>query len=405
LLLAVILDAQANDWLEFRGPLGNGHAAVSKLPVNWSTTDNVSWKQPLAGEGWSSPVIADGRIYLSAAVPSRTNAGKDYSLRLISVDLSTGKPLMDVQIFEEKGETSPNIHRKNSHASPTPLIHEDRVYVHFGHQGTACVDRNGKLIWQNRNLAYPPVHGAGGSPVLVDGRLIFSCDGADNPFIVALDASTGEVAWKVARQTDAGKKFSFSTPLVLTVGDQQQVITPGSNVVNALEPRTGKEIWRVRYDGYSVIPKPLFGHGMIYVCTGYDKPTLIAIRAGAQGDATDTHVAWTVKAAVPHTSSLLLVGDYLFMVSDRGVGRCVGAKSGDLAWQERIGGNFSASPLYANGLIYFQSEDGTTTVVKAAPKYEVVATSSIDERTFASFAVSGNKLILRGEKHLFCLEE
>jgi outer membrane protein assembly factor BamB len=405
LVVSIISDGLANDWPEFRGPLGNGHATSSQLPVRWSKTENVAWKQPIAGEGWSSPVIGHGKIYVTVAIPSDNNAGKDYSLRLRSFDLETGKPELDLPIFDEKGESSPNIHRKNSHASPTPLIHGDRIYVHFGHQGTACVNAKGKLLWQNRSLAYPPVHGAGGSPVLVGDRLIFSCDGGSDPFVVALDASTGKVAWKFNRKSDAAKKFSFSTPVVITVNNQQQVISPGSDVVNALDPVSGDELWRAHYDGYSVIPKPVVGHGLIFVCTGYEKPSLVAIRMGGSGDVTESNIAWRVDKGIPHTPSILLVDEHLYMVSDGGVASCFEAKTGKSIWQNRIGGDFSASPLFANGLIYFQSEDGTTTVIKASPTYEVVATNKLDERTFASFAVSGNKLILRSESNLYCLEE
>jgi outer membrane protein assembly factor BamB len=273
--------------------------------------------------------------------------------------------------------------------------------VHFGHQGTACFDLRGKPIWKNRELSYPPVHGAGGTPILVGEALIFSCDGGSDPFITALHCETGTVLWKTPRQTDAAKKFSFSTPTLITLDGQQQVVSVGSNMVCGLEPATGREIWQVRFDGYSVIPKPIFEHGLIYVCTGYNTPSLLAIRPNGKGDLTDTGVVWTATRGVPHTPSLLLVNDLLFMVSDKGVASCLEAKTGKQVWQERLGGDFSASPLYSDGRVYFCNEEGTTFVVKASRTFEKLAENSIGERTLASFGVSGNSLLIRGDKHLF----
>jgi outer membrane protein assembly factor BamB len=234
--------------------------------------------------------------------------------------------------------------------------------------------------------------------------LIFSCDGASDPFIVALDAGTGQPSWKVERRTDAAKTFSFCTATAVKVDGRTQVISPGSNVVLALDPATGAELWQVRYDGYSVIPKPVVGHGLVYVCSGYDRPRLLAIRLGGKGDVTDTHVAWTAESNVPHTPSLLLVGSDLFMVSDRGIASCLDALTGREIWQKRLGGNYSASPLYANGLIYFQSEEGDTTVVRASREYEVIGTNRIGERTLASYAVADDALFLRSDKHLYRID-
>src|SRR5262249_10226845 len=248
---------------------------------------------------------------------------------------------------------APQPHRKNSHASPTPLVAGDRLYVHFGHQGTACLDLNGKVLWRNVQR-YSPVHGNGGTPVLGDGLLIFSCDGRDDPYVIALDAATGKEKWKTPRPGDAFKKFSFSTPLVIEVKGQKQVISPGSEQVNALDPKTGKILWTVKTDGYSVIPRPVYGHGLVFVGTGYDSPTLIAIRPDGSGDVTKTHVAWRMKRGAPHTPSPLLVGDELYIVSDNGTATCLEAKTGEVVWSERLAGPHSASPLFAGGKIYFQ---------------------------------------------------
>jgi outer membrane protein assembly factor BamB len=285
------------------------------------------------------------------------------------------------------------------------LIAGDRVYVHFGHQGTACLDLAGKVLWRNVELGYPPVHGNGGSPVLVDGRLIFSCDGASDPFVVALDANSGREKWRFQRQADSDKRFAFSTPAVIEVNGRKQVITPGAGVVNALDPATGEEIWRVNYDGYSVIPQPVFGHGLVFLSTGYDSPMILAIRPDGTGDVTETHVEWELKTGAPHTPSPLLVGDELYLIADRGVATCLDARTGEEHWQERVGGNYSASPLSADGKIFLQSEDGPTVVIKSGTTFEKIADTGFAERTLASYAIGDNALFIRTEKNLYRVEQ
>jgi outer membrane protein assembly factor BamB len=292
--------ASAADWTDFRGPGGQGHAEVKGLPVEWSPTKNVAWKRAVPGLGWSSPVIANGQVIVTSAVPVGGDS-KDLSLRALAYDAKTGEPTWDVELFLQKGETAPKIHGKNSHASPTAVVHGERIYVHFGHQGTACVDLSGKVLWRNQDLSYPPVHGNGGTPALVNDLLVYSADGANDPFVAALEQASGQLRWKSLRVSDAPKKFSFSTPLVISVDGQPQVISPGSNSVGAFDPRTGEEIWRVRYQGYSVIPRPIYAGGLLFIGTGYDSPSVIAIRPGGKGDVTDERLVWTVKKGAPHT--------------------------------------------------------------------------------------------------------
>jgi outer membrane protein assembly factor BamB len=217
-----------------------------------------------------------------------------------------------------------------------------------------------------------------------------------------MDKDTGKVLWKSNRETSAKKKFSFSTPLVVAVNGTMQVISPGSGVVCSLDPKTGREIWRVRYgEGYSVIPRPVYGHGLLFIGTGFDSPTVLAIRPDGHGDVTQSHVAWTLRKGAPNTPSLLLVGDELYMVSDGGIASCVDAKTGRVHWQERLEGNYSSSPMHANGLIYFQNEEGTTTVLKAGKEFLKLATNPLGERTLASFAATDGALFIRTERHLF----
>ena len=398
----VAASADAADWLGFRGPSGDGQVTEVGLPLKWTNQENVRWKQAIPGEGWSSPVIRQGRIYLTASVPEATPEGTR-SLRLLILRAQDGQIERNVEVFTQDA-TAPRIHSKNSHASPTPLIDGEDLFVHFGHQGTACLDLDGNLRWANRKIQYAPVHGNGGSPVLAGDALIFSCDGSTEPFIIALNRRTGEELWRKVRTVEATRKFSFSTPTLIEVNGQQQVISPGSDVVMALNPATGEEIWRFRYDGYSVIPKPVYAHGLLYVCTGYNQPNLLAIRPDGTGDVTETHLAWSTKKGVPHTPSLLLVGEQLYMVSDNGVASCLNALNGESYWSERLTGAFSASPIHGDGKIYFPDETGTTTVIRPGTTFEKLAENAIGERTLASFAVSDKALYLRSASHLYRIE-
>jgi outer membrane protein assembly factor BamB len=399
------LPAGAADWPEFRGPTGQGLAADASLPAEWGPTKNVVWKQDVPGKGWSSPVVVAGRVYLTTAVPLGDGKKPDQSLRALCLDAKDGKVIWNEEMFKEDGSKAPNIHGKNSHASPTPLADGKRLYVHFGHMGTACLDLDGKVLWKNNSIKYAPVHGNGGTPILADKALIFSCDGGDKQFIVALDRDDGHLLWKTDRNTKPTKGFSFSTPLLITVDGRKEVISPASDMVAGYDPATGQEIWRVRYTGYSVIPRPVYGHGLVFLSTSYDQPTLLAIRPDGTGDVTQTHVAWKLGKGAPNTPSPLLVGDELYVVSDHGIATCLDAETGKVHWQERIGGDYSASPLYANGKVYFQSEDGVGVVVKAGKTFEQVGKYPLGERTLASYAVADGGLFIRTEKHLYRFQE
>ena len=400
LVFTLVVPAPAReDWPEFRGPDGQGHSTASNLTVEWSESKNVAWKTPIPGLGWSSPVLREGRVYLTTAV---LGDGKSLSLRALCLQAQTGEILWDKEVF---GGVAGKVHDKNSHASPTPLVEGERLYVHFGPQGTACLDLAGTILWRNTELKYPPVHGGGGSPIVVDQMLIFSCDGASDPFVVALDNRSGKIIWKVKRQSNAERKFSFSTPLLITVKGKKQVISPTSNAVCAYEPETGREIWRVRYDGYSVVPRPVYGHGLLYISTGFDHPVVMAIKPDGQGDLTDTNVVWTSNRGGPSTPSLLLAGEELYMVSDSGMASCLDARTGHPYWQERLGCGCSASPIYAEGRIYIQTEDGIGLVLKAGKEFQKLASNPLGERSLASYAAGDSALFIRTAHHLYRIQQ
>jgi outer membrane protein assembly factor BamB len=394
--------SRGDDWYQFRGPDGEGHSTAVGLPTHWSTTQNVRWRQPIPGKGWSSPVCVGHQIFLTTAVPE----GSSHSLHALSLDAVTGKILWDVSIFDGLVEKRARIHSKNSHSSPTPIAEDGRLYVHFGTHGTACLSLDGKVLWKTRELVYQPNHGSGGSPVLVDGLVVVSCDGSDIQFVAALDANSGKLRWKKDRPpSDAPKKFAFGTPLVIEVNGRKQIVSPGAIWVAAYEPQTGNEIWRVRHEGYSVVPRPVFGNGLVYSSTSYDSSQLLAIRPDGHGDVTDSHVAWKQTRSVPYTPSPLLIGENLFIISDAGIASCLDAKTGKPRWTHRIGGNFSASPFVAEDRIYVLSEAGDTTIFQANPKrYIEIARNSLDDRALASPAVIDRGLLIRTAEAVYRIE-
>lgn len=395
-----------DEWTEFRGATGQGHSTVTGLPTHWNREQNVAWRREIPGKGWSSPVILGKHIYLTTAVAEGPGDAASQSLRTLCLNLKSGDTIWDVEIFRQAEGV--RIHGKNSHASPTPVTDGKRLFVHFGTNGTACLSlADGKVLWRNQELHYAPVHGNGGSPVLIDDLVVISCDGADLQFVAALEQNTGKTRWRTTRGTSPEKGFSFGTPLVITNDGAKQIVCPASDAVMAYEPATGREIWRVNYPGgYSVVPRPVFGQGLLFVCTGYNTPMVLAIRPrGASGDVTNTHVAWSLTKGAPHNPSPLLVNDALYLVSDKGVATCVDAATGEQRWQERIGGNFSASPLFADGKIYLQSEEGDGIVVKPGTAYEELARNPLNERSLASYAVGDGALFIRLEQHLVRVQQ
>ena len=401
--------AQEADWNQFRGPNGDGHAP-SGIPLAWSTTDGIAWKVPIPGRGWSSPVVGTDRIYLTTAVADDEDQdalGVDRELRALCLDATSGEILWNQKVLHQDGASAPRIHKKNSHASPTPILTKDRLFVHFGHMGTACLDLDGEIQWSQSSLPYSPTHGNGSTPVLHEGLLIYGADAAKNPFIVALHAKSGDVAWRTPRsETRAKRKFSFASPSIFKPegGGAAQLISPASGAVFSYDPKTGQELWKAGYDeGYSVIPKPVFFGNLAFIGTGYDRATAIAVRIDDEstGDVTESHREWQITKRMAHTPSMLVAGDLLYVVSDGGIASCIEPKTGDIIWQERAGGSMSASPIYSDGRIYLLDETGTCTVLKAGREFEILSENALDERSLASPAIVGTDLLIRTEEHLF----
>ncbi len=398
------------NWPQLHGPDGNSHSKATGLALEWSENKNVAWKTAIHDRGWSSPVIWGSQIWLTTA----DKKGK--KLFAVCVEARTGKIVHDVKVFDVVKPDK--IASMNSYASPTPVIEEGRVYVHYGTYGTACLDtKTGRIIWSRRDLKCEHHMGPGNSPILFGkphgspgGLLIVPVDGCDVQYVIALDKTTGKTAWKTDRSVDYSKihrytRKAYCTPTVIETAGRHELISPCSRAVIAYNPLTGKELWKVRHHGWSMVPRPLFGHGLVYLVVDYDYPELWAIRPGGRGDVTKTNVAWKLKKPVPKKPSFLLIGDLIFLVDDTGHVACLEAKTGKIVWQKRIDGQFSASPLYADGRIYLFSERSVTTVIEPARRFKLLATNRLEGRMMASCAVAGRALFLRTDTHLYRIEK
>jgi outer membrane protein assembly factor BamB len=390
------------EWPQFRGRDGQGHASARGLPLRWSESENVRWKVPIPGRGWSSPVVGGGQVWLTTA----TDGGR--SLRAVGLDAATGRVLHNVEVF--RVETPIHVNPKNTHASPTPVLEPGRLYVHFGTLGTACVATDtGKILWTNRDLRLDHKEGPGSSPVPCGDRLLITCDGMDVQFVAALDKHTGRLAWKTPRSgirsDDPDRRKAYTTPLVIEVAGRTQVVSVGAERASAYDAATGKEIWWVDYDGYSNVPRPVFGRGLVFLCTGFTRPEVWAVRPDGQGDVTATHVVWRQARQAPAIPSPVLVEDVLYVVSDQGVVTARAAETGRELWSGRLAGAVSSSPVFADGRIHVCQENGQTSVLRPGPRFEVLARNSLDGRIQASPAAVGRALFLRTDRHLYRLEE
>jgi outer membrane protein assembly factor BamB len=423
----LIAPAAAEDWLQFRGPRGDGCATAKNLPERWGGFDGPAWQIDIPGTGWSSPIVVGSRIWLTSAEQSALDAkGREKKLAAnpiltpdfqthasatllaIEIDAVAGKILRKLELFTAN-DPKP-IHAQNTYASPTPVCDGERLYCHFGSLGTVCLEmKTGQVLWKEI-LPVDDITGPGGSPVLWKDSLIFACDGADKQFVIALHKLTGKEIWRTSRPpmtaSDDKLRRAFSTPLIVTHAGREQLIVPGAQWVCSYEPATGKEIWRADFgDGHAVVPRPVYKDSLVYICTGFMKPELWAIKVDGTGDVSKTHVMWTYDKQVPEISSPLVSGGEIYYVSSKGVATCLDAKSGEPLWQHRLGGNFAASPLLADGKLYFTSQEGTTTVLKPGREYAEIARSQLFGQTLASLAIAGESLLIRTQSQLACVRK
>jgi outer membrane protein assembly factor BamB len=403
LLLASLALSCDDGWAEFRGPGGTGHSDAKGLPRKWSETENVVWKTPLHGRGWSSPVVWGSQIWLTTGTPD----GKELSV--LVVDRESGKILLDQKLFEPP-KVDETWRKFNSYASPTPVLEEGRAYVHFGTYGTACYDtKTLKPVWTRTDHAVNHWRGAGSSPILWQNLLILTYDGFDAQYLVAVDKTTGKDVWKHVRshdfRTDNGDmKKGYATPIVIDVEGQAQLITPASAATAALDPKTGQVIWWVSHKGHSPAIRSLYGHGLVYFTVGAGGE-LVAVKPG-KGDVTATNVVWKASKGIGHKPSPILIDDLIYALADGGVLSCFDAKTGATVWSERVGGAYSASPLYADGALWIFAEDGTSTILQPGREFKVLAKNKLDGGAESKMtpALVGKSILYRTEKALYRIE-
>lgn len=412
LLLSSATLMAAENWPQFRGPLGDGTTQGADIPTTWSEDKNVAWKTEIHGRGWSSPVIYGKQVWLTTA----TEDGKELSV--LCLDKDSGKVLLDRKLFDI---AEPQFaHKFNTYASPTPVIEEGRVYVTFGSPGTACLDtKSFEVLWTREDIVCNHFRGAGSSPILHEDLLILNYDGSDHQFVMAFDKKTGKTRWTTPRSVDykdlnkEGKpkldgdlRKAFATAHVATLGGRKVLISQGAMAIYGYDPMTGEELWRFdEHSNHSASTRPVLLGETIYLPTGFAKPYLVALSGKLEGVLDESVVKWKVNKDVPKMPSLQLVGDQVFAVSDKGTATCWDAKTGEIYWSERIRGQYSASPIASKDRIYFFSTDGKAKVVKAAKDFELLAENVLDEGFMASPAVSGNSLYIRTKTHLYCIRK
>lgn len=395
--------ADAENWNQFRGPHGDGQAGAAALPVHWSETQNVVWKTAIHGKAWSSPVVWGEQIWMTSATEDGTR------LFAVCVDAQSGKVTHDLTVFEIAEPMF--CYPYNSYASPTPVVEQGRLWVHFGSAGTACVDTSeGRVLWRRQDLPCDHWRGPGSSPIVFRDLLILTFDGYDRQYVAALDKHTGRTLWKTDRsinyETDNGDyKKAYSTPVVFEHRGRLQLVSPAAVGAEAYDPLTGKLLWSVHHGGYNAAARPLYTHGMVIINT-QNGLRLLGVRPDGTGDVTDTHVVWSWTRQTPTRPSQLVIGDHLYMVNDQGIVTCLDVRTGAPAWTHRMGGRHSASPIHAGGRIWLFDEDGVSRVIEANPdQFRLVAENPLDAGCMASPAVRDKALIVRTKTHLYRLEQ
>lgn len=396
--LFVAISVPANDWPDFRA---NGGHGTGPGPVQWSASEGLLWNTPIPGRGWSSPVVWGQQVWLTTALD------EGHSLRAVCVDLATGEIVHDVEVFAP--ETPDFANSTNTHASPTPVIEEGRVYVSFGNMGNACLDTaTGAVLWKNQTLRLDHKEGAASSPILCHDLFLLDCDGTDVDYLAALRKDSGELAWKTPRSFDlAPVRFdlrkAYCTPIVAQIDGEDRILSVGAYRFYCYDAATGQELWYVNHPGYNNAPRPAVAHGRVYVSTGWNQARLLAIRLdpAASGDITASHVDWECRDKVPRMASVLVLGDTIFMADDNGWCSLLDAATGKSLWQERLVGRVAASPVAAGPLVYVFDQKGQCAVLEPTRESaNLRAKNELPPGCMATPAVIGGTLVVRTTTHL-----
>ncbi|HNY79509.1 MAG: PQQ-binding-like beta-propeller repeat protein [Sedimentisphaerales bacterium] len=397
--------AQAENWPCFRGPTRQGISHETMVPTRWSPTEGIVWRQSIPGEGVSSPIVFGSRVFLTAA----TDGGA--SLRLLVLDGSDGHVLWDKEILRQRpGHKS----RQNSYATSTPATDGERVYVAACDGRIVAVAMTGEVAWVNDDLEYYSEHGLAVSPVLYDDLVIMPFDASspgpdkkvgwqvpwDKAVILAVDRNTGQTQWQGRR---GSSRIAHVVPIVVTIDGCDQLVSGAGDVVQGFDLKTGDRRWTVSSPGEGVVPSIVGDESLIFATSGFGESAIRAVRPDGQGDVTKTHTAWQSSDDVPKVPSMLYVEPYLYLITESGIVKCLQGTTGQVIWKDRLGGKFSASPIWADGKIYFLSEKGTTTIIQDGPEFRVLAENDLSEACYASPAISEGLLFIRSERSLFCI--
>ena len=392
----------AENWTRFRGKNGQGVSGESDLPVKWSATDNVAWKTRIPGNAWSSPIVYGDRVFLT------TTTEEGQVCRVLCVERKSGNVLWNKEVHQQKLSAK---RAQNSYATPTPVTDGKLVYCVFSDGTVVAIDFDGNVIWKNTDVKFHSLHGLGASPVLADGKLIMPFDGSspeekklgwkipwDKAVLLALDTSTGRVAWTGKRGMS---RVGHVTPILVDGGNR--IVSAGGDRVQAHDVKSGKSVWSIYSQGEGVTPSPVLGDGMIYTSSGFEEPTIRAIRMGGTGDVTESHVEWEQTKGVAALPSFLYIKPHLYSISRDNILHCIDGSSGDIQWVKRLDGAHSASPVHADGKIYILSEEGTTLVLRPGDEYEEISRNTLDEKCMASMAVSQGQFFIRTSENLYCI--
>ncbi len=396
----------AGNWPQFRGPTTQGRSAETDVPLRWSATNNVLWKIPIPGESWSSPIVWNDRLFVTTA----TDNGQ--TCRVLALDARSGRVLWDKAVFQQSPRRKED---RNTYATPTPATDGERVYACFGDGSFAALNFSGDIIWTNRDYKFYGKHGLGTSPILFQGLLIMARDGSsdgedknlgwqtpwDQARLLALDARTGQERWQGKRGLS---RISHGVPAIWEHDGRAEVVSEAGDVVQGFDAQTGERLWSNSVIGEGKVPSTVLGDGLVFTAGGWGgKDTIKAFRLGGKGELKETQLVWEQKKNMPRVPSLLYVNPLLFSITDGGVAACLKAESGEICWQERIGGNFSASPVFAGGRIYLLSDTGETTVIAAASEFRVLAKNPLGEKCQASPAIAQGRIFIRTAENLFCI--
>lgn len=421
--IAASVALSAENWPQWRGPGGQGISTEQKLPTEWAPDRNIAWKAELTGTGHSSPIVWGDRVFVTAQIegdvipgqravkhkqgkeedwvhPDSVAADRKHTLKVIALDTKTGKVAWEQTAYE--GPVYDARHRRSSFAGPTAATDGEMVYAYFGPEGLYAYDFSGKPAWKVVEKFATLGLGTGTSPVLFENLVIIQRDEDNGELsaIAAYDKKTGREVWKTKRAV----QVSWGTPVLVPVGTRTELVTNGTEAIVAYDPATGKELWQTKGVDSNAIHTPLVGKGLVVVTAGFPAKRIIAIRPGAVE--ADTRVAWEYTKGTGYVLSNILYGDYIYLLTDNGIVTCLDAATGKVVYEggrPPVPSNFMGSPVAYGGYIAMTSEDGSTFMLKAGPKHEIVRTNTVDEPVYSSPALANGRIYIRGQKHLFAI--